>query len=135
MAISNSRLVSVDTETVILRWQDYRAPDRARQKGIHLSTSDFNRRFPMHLPPEGFHRVRHYGPFASRTRRSTTAAIRRLFEPGVPEDADVTGTTPTTRQSSNRAYANHRPTAWASCVSSNPSDWGRCHAAAISPER
>jgi hypothetical protein len=89
VAISNSRLVSADAETVAFRWKDYRIKNRDRQKIMRLATGEFIRRFLIHVLPDGFHRIRHYGLLASAGRRRHIEAIRRLLgaEPSVDADA------------------------------------------------
>ncbi len=52
VAISNSRLVSTDADTVAFRWKDYRIKNGDRQKVMRLETREFIRRFLIHvLPP------------------------------------------------------------------------------------
>ncbi len=54
IAISNSRLVSADADTVAFRWKDYRIKRGDRMKVMRLDTHEFIRRFLMHvLPPLG----------------------------------------------------------------------------------
>ena len=52
---------------------------------MRLSTSEFIRRFLMHVLPDGFHRIRHYGLLASATRKATIARIRDLLGQRTPE--------------------------------------------------
>jgi hypothetical protein len=47
VAISNSRLISADAETVSFRWKDYRIKTGDRQKVMRLATDEFIRRFLM----------------------------------------------------------------------------------------
>jgi predicted Zn-ribbon and HTH transcriptional regulator len=86
VAISNSRLVSADAETVAFRWKDYRIRSGDRQKVMRLSTDEFIRRFLTHVLPDGFHRIRHYGLLASATRKSNIARIRTLLNVVPPSD-------------------------------------------------
>jgi hypothetical protein len=79
VAISNSRLISADAETVAFRWKDYRIKTDDRQKGMRLATGEFIRRFLIHVLPDGFHRIRHYGLLASAARRANVAKIRELL--------------------------------------------------------
>ncbi|MEM7731139.1 MAG: IS91 family transposase, partial [Pseudomonadota bacterium] len=65
VAISNSRLVSADAETVAFRWKDYRIKRGDRMRIMRLTTDEFIRRFLIHVLPDGFHRIRHYGLLAS----------------------------------------------------------------------
>jgi hypothetical protein len=61
-------------------WKDYRAEGRDRQKVMTLATGEFIRRFLIHVLPQGFHRIRHYGLFASATRADNIARARRLLD-------------------------------------------------------
>lgn len=79
VAIANSRLVSADALTVAFTWKDYRAPERRRQRVMRLATDEFIRRFLIHVLPDGFHRIRHYGFLASAARRHSVATIRALL--------------------------------------------------------
>ena len=46
-----------------------------------LDAAEFIRRFLMHVLPSGFHRIRHYGLFASAFRAGNIERIRRLLTP------------------------------------------------------
>jgi hypothetical protein len=85
VAVSNTRLISADAGTVAFRWKDYRIKAGDRQKIMRLSTSEFIRRFLMHVLPNGFHRIRHYGLLASATRKATVDRIRDLLGQRTPE--------------------------------------------------
>ena len=80
VAISNSRLVSMDSDSISFRWKDYRSKGRTRYKTMTLEASEFMRRFLLHVLPSGFHRIRHYGLLASAHRRDDIATARRLLE-------------------------------------------------------
>ena len=85
VAISNHRLVSADADNVAFRWKDYRIKRGDRQKVMRLATDEFIRRFLIHVLPDGFHRIRHYGLLASATRKATIARIRDLLGQQQPE--------------------------------------------------
>jgi hypothetical protein len=68
------------TAGVTFRWKDYRAGGRDRQKVMTLATAEFIRRFLIHVLPQGFHRIRHYGLLASGTRADNIARARRLLD-------------------------------------------------------
>lgn len=87
VAISNSRLVSADAKAVVFRWKDYRTRQGGRQKIMRLTTDEFIRRFLVHVLPDGFHRIRHYGLLASATRKASIAKIRSLVGEAQPEPA------------------------------------------------
>jgi hypothetical protein len=80
VAIANSRLIACGRAGVTFRWKDYRAEGRDRQKVMTLSTDEFIRRFLIHVLPHGFHRIRHYGLFASATRADNINRARRLLD-------------------------------------------------------
>jgi putative transposase len=68
IAIANSRLVAFDGERVTFKWKDYRAKGEARYKLMTLDADEFIRRFLIHVLPDRFHRIRHYGLFANANR-------------------------------------------------------------------
>ena len=79
VAISNHRLISANADTVAFRWKDYRIKSGDRQKVMRLATPEFIRRFLIHVLPDGFHRIRHYGLLASSARKANITKIRALL--------------------------------------------------------
>ena len=61
VAISNRRLISCDEKRVTFKWKDYRRKGSERYQVMTLATSEFIRRFLMHVLPPGLHRIRYYG--------------------------------------------------------------------------
>ena len=56
---------------------------------MRLSVGEFMRRFLLHVLPEGFHRIRHYGLFANGHRAVKLALCRELLGAvATPEDID-----------------------------------------------
>lgn len=92
VAISNSRLVSADAQTVAFRWKDYRIKRGDRIKVMRLKTCEFIRRFLIHVLPDGFHRIRHYGLMASAARKRNVEMIRQLIGAEPPAQAEATDT-------------------------------------------
>jgi hypothetical protein len=88
VAISNSRLVHYDGDSVTFKWKDYRAPGRYRQKTMTLTAPEFIRRFLIHVLPPGFHRIRHFGLFANHQRQRQLRALRQLLDAVEPPDVD-----------------------------------------------
>ena len=84
VAIGNSRLVELTEEHVRFRWKDYRANDRGKSKIMTLAAGEFMRRFLMHVLPDGFHRIRHYGLFANGSRVENLALCRELLDVSSP---------------------------------------------------
>ena len=76
VAISNSRLRAYGGAGVAFKYKDYRVDGHARQKVMRLATDEFIRRFLNHVLPTGFHRIRHYGLFASGARAHNIAHAR-----------------------------------------------------------
>jgi hypothetical protein len=93
VAIANSRLIALDNRSVTFSYKDYRADGRARSKRMTLPTHEFIRRFLLHVLPDGFHRIRHYGLFASASRADNIARARELLAAPAPQtqanDADA----------------------------------------------
>ena len=96
VAISNSRLVALDERGVTFRYKDYRRNGRERFRTMTLAPDEFIRRFLLHVLPKGFHRIRHYGLFASAACKTNIARARELIAapmpvidpPAEPHDAD-----------------------------------------------
>jgi hypothetical protein len=74
-AITNSRLIAVTEVETTFRYKDYK--DKSRQKSMTLDNEEFIRRFLLHVPPSGFTRIRHYGIYASASKKTKLAKCRR----------------------------------------------------------
>ena len=85
VAISNRRLTEIGENHVSFRWKDYRQTGRARSKVMRLAPGEFMRRFLLHVLPDGFHRIRHYGLFANGHRADKLLLCRTLLD--VPSTA------------------------------------------------
>jgi hypothetical protein len=85
VAISNSRLIAFDGNGVTFKWKDYRTEGRERLKRMTLASDEFIRRFLIHVLPRGFHRIRHYGLFASSQRAENIARARQLLTTPDPQ--------------------------------------------------
>ena len=84
-------------------WKDYRIDGPGRWKTMRLHPHEFIRRFLLHVLPKGFHRIRHYGLFASANRAENIATARAFLDiappaarpqqqsDSAPEDAGVKG--------------------------------------------
>jgi hypothetical protein len=69
VAISNHRLVSFTDGQVTFRWRDSAHHNEPRL--LTLSLDEFLRRFLLHILPQGFVRIRHFGFLANRKRART----------------------------------------------------------------
>ena len=87
-AIGNSRLVDVTDAQVAFRYKNYR---RGGRSGVmQLGAHEFLRRFLLHVLPDGFHRIRHYGFLAKGDRGENLARVRVFLHvaPEPRESAD-----------------------------------------------
>ena len=105
VAISNSRLISLDEAGVTFRYKDYRRNGSERYRTMTLDPGEFIRRFLIHVLPKGFHRIRHYGLLASARHKANIARARELLATPQPEaacsqtnSADADAATPTDRR-------------------------------------
>src|SRR5215468_8594392 len=76
-AISNHRLVALADGQVTFRYKDYQHGHRLRTQT--LDAVEFLRRLMLHVPPHGFHRIRHFGFLANRVRQEQLAQCRTLL--------------------------------------------------------
>src|ERR671930_1983172 len=77
VAISNHRLVALEGGQVTFRYKDYQRGRRLRT--LTLEAVEFLRRLMLHVPPRGFHRLRHFGFLANRVRQEKLAQCRTLL--------------------------------------------------------
>jgi len=79
VAISPRRLLRLDVSnrTVTFAWKDY--ADGAKRKVMTLELKEFVRRFCLHLLPERFVKIRHYGFLTNRHRQAKVAQARKLL--------------------------------------------------------
>ncbi len=90
--ISNSRLIAADATGVTFSYKDYRIEGPGRYKT--LKPDEFIRRFLMHVLPNGFHRIRHYGLLASGTKTETIERARQLIAAATPAQTAPTQPAP-----------------------------------------
>ena len=77
VAISNHRLVSFADGLVTFCWRDSR--DHNKQKLLPLSLNEFLCRFLLHILPQGFVRIRHFGFLANRRRKTLLPLCLQLL--------------------------------------------------------
>jgi hypothetical protein len=77
VAISNHRLVALTDDAVQFRWKDYADGDRV--KLMTLTVDEFLRRFLLHVVPDRFMRIRHFGLLANRQRTTLLTRCRQLL--------------------------------------------------------
>ncbi len=77
VAISNRRLLALDAGHVTFGYKDY--ADSHRRKTMTLAVPEFVRRFCLHLLPERFVKIRHYGLLSNRHRQERIARVRQAL--------------------------------------------------------
>jgi Putative transposase len=82
VAIANSRLIDCENGQVRFRWKDYRA--NGKSKVMKLAAGEFIRRFLLHVVPDGFRRIRHFGFLANAHRSAKLAQVRAALHVGEP---------------------------------------------------
>lgn len=119
IGITNRRILSLDTSTrtVTFDFKDY--ADGAKHKRLTLACAEFVRRLQMHILPERFVKLRHYGLLANRNRHSRIEAARAALPPARPPPACL-GTT-TTATVSEPASPAGLPRCCPHCH--QPADW------------
>jgi len=85
VAISNSRLIRFDENSVTFKVKNYRLKGAGRHTTMTLATPEFIRRFLIHVLPKGQHRIRHYGFFGNGNRAANIARIRQLLGAKTPD--------------------------------------------------
>src|SRR6266404_6094191 len=78
VALSNDRILRVANGEVTLSYRDRKDSDR--KKTMTLEAQEFIRRFLLHVLPEGFMRIRHFGFLANRAKKQSLAQCRKLLD-------------------------------------------------------
>lgn len=76
VAISNKRIVGLEKDTVTFKWRDYK--DDSKQKLMTLSADEFIRRFLIHILPDRFMKIRHYGLLGNRNKTTNLKLCKQL---------------------------------------------------------
>ena len=85
VALSNDRILSVQNGQVTLSYRDRKDGDK--KKTVSLEAHEFIRRFLLHVLPDGFMRIRHFGFLANRSKKQALAQCRKLLDldPALPQ--------------------------------------------------
>jgi hypothetical protein len=77
IAISNNRILNVQDGKVSFLWRDY--ADGDKKKVMPLQVNEFIRRFLLHVLPNRYVRLRHYGLLANRKRKDNISLCREFL--------------------------------------------------------
>jgi hypothetical protein len=85
VAIANHRIVKVEDGLITFRYRDRADGDKCKQ--LTLEADEFIRRFLLHVLPDSFVRIRHYGFLANRCKKQLLPRCRELLglRPDPPE--------------------------------------------------
>jgi hypothetical protein len=89
VAISNHRLVTFADQKVTFHWRD--SVHKNEQRRMTLSLDEFLRRFLLHLLPDGFVRIRHFGFLANRQRATLLPLCFQLLSSAPQTEQDTSG--------------------------------------------
>ena len=84
VALSPKRLLALDpkSQTVTFSWRDY--ADGCKRNIMRLELKEFLRRFCLHLLPERFVKIRHFGFLGNGQRQLRVAQVRALLSQAIP---------------------------------------------------
>jgi hypothetical protein len=77
VALSNDRILSAQDGQVTFTYRDRK--DKDRLKSMALGAQEFIRRFLLHVLPDGFMRIRHFGVLADRAKKHALPQCRKLL--------------------------------------------------------
>lgn len=78
VAISNHRIENVTNTKTTFKYKDYR--NGGKSKSMELSNHEFTRRFSMHILPQRFIRIRHYGILSSSWKRGKLQDLQQKLK-------------------------------------------------------
>ena len=76
VGISNNRIVKLENGNVTFKWRDY--SDFNKEKLMTVTANEFIRRFLLHILPDRFTKIRHYGLLSSRNKKARLTLCKKL---------------------------------------------------------
>ncbi len=77
VAISNERIKDVESGLVTFEYKDYK--DNSKIKEMTITAEEFIRRFLLHVLPDNFTKIKHYGILANRNKKNNIRLCRLLI--------------------------------------------------------
>lgn len=87
VAISNHRLIKIEEGKVVFKWRDYRD---GKTKVMRLEAFEFIRRFLLHVLPGNFYKIRYYGIWSSRNRKTKLKRCQEILGAATAQQAPST---------------------------------------------
>lgn len=84
VAISNSRIKNISNDCVTFEYKDYK--DNSKIKEMTISIVEFIRRFLLHVLPDNFTKIKHYGVLSNRNKKSLIKLCRILIGQSIFSD-------------------------------------------------
>jgi hypothetical protein len=67
----------VNNDTVKFSWFNYRT---SKAGILELEASEFLRRFSLHILPDGFMKIRHFGILSARSKKTSLSCVRKFLD-------------------------------------------------------
>ena len=77
VAISNDRIKNVENGLVTFEYKDYK--DNGKIKEMTITAEEFIRRFLLHVLPDNFTKIKHYGLLSNRNKKNNIKLCRLLI--------------------------------------------------------
>ena len=77
VAISNNRIKNIKNGIITFEYKDYK--DNSKIKIISISADEFIRRFLLHVLPDNFTKIKHYGLLANRNKKDNISLCKTLI--------------------------------------------------------
>ena len=77
VAISNDRIIDISNGNVTFEYKDYK--DDSKIKQMSITAEEFIRRFFLHVLPEHFTKIKHYGILSNRNKKNNIRLCRLLI--------------------------------------------------------
>ncbi len=77
VAISNDRIKNIENGNITFEYKDYK--DNSKIKLMTITAEEFIRRFLLHVLPDNFTKIKHYGLLANRNKKNNIRLCRLLI--------------------------------------------------------
>ena len=77
VAISNNRIKKIENGEVTFEYKDYK--DNSKIKEMTISAEEFIRRFLLHILPDNFTKIKHYGILSNKNKKNNIRLCRLLI--------------------------------------------------------